>query len=374
MKKIELEIRTADPVYVQIERFLRRQILTGRIGPSEQLPSTNELVRQLQVNRASVIKAMAHLRAEGLIDRKPKRGTFVKSSVDRSVIGVLIGENLSDETSYFQRAVCKHLREELMSMQDRYWTYRVYDGLFGLDAQTDFRQSPMFQNLSADLRNYPFKGMIQVLGGLSGTQASYLAFNLPTVRLGPPYQGTSPEVIMDYYRFGRESVEFAVRRGLRKIFYLRAIYEVSGKTVDLDGVDDAVRALKLGAVETRQLHPAMIGGPHLEQAGYEQARALVEEWNARGENGWPEVLLISDDIAARGVARSLADHGGEAARKLMVLVMANKEIVHHYLVPVMRYEFSIKRVAHELLDVLWKRIVGEPLPDLPVKIEGNLRQ
>ncbi|MDD2708897.1 MAG: GntR family transcriptional regulator [Verrucomicrobiae bacterium] len=370
MKNIELSIQTADPVHVQIERFLRRQILAGELEPAEQLPSTDELVRQLHVNRASVIKAMARLQAEGLIERKPKRGTFVKSSVDKTVIGVLIGESLSDETSYFQRAVCKHLRSELMSMQDRYWTYRVYDGLFGMENQGDFRSLPMFQNLTNDLRNYPFKGMIQIMGGLSSAQASQLEFNLPTVRLGPPLQGAQAEVILDYHRFGREAVEYAVRHGAKKLVCLRGIYEASDYSLDLDGIGEAAKETGLPPVEIHQLQPSLIGGPHLEQAGYNQTRQLVDAWRT---NGWPDAMLISDDIAARGAVRALVEQEKEVAGRLLLVVMANEGIEHHYELPVARYEFSPETVAREMLRVLWKRIAGEPLDGAPVRIAGRLK-
>jgi GntR family transcriptional regulator len=64
--------------YRRIVTDLRDGVLTGRLEPDSQLPSENELAAEYQVSRPTVRRALALLRAEGLIVTKQGRGAFVR--------------------------------------------------------------------------------------------------------------------------------------------------------------------------------------------------------------------------------------------------------------------------------------------------------
>jgi GntR family transcriptional repressor for pyruvate dehydrogenase complex len=55
-------------------------IAEGRLKPGNRLPSERELVRQLEVSRASVREALRALGARGIIEVKPGSGSFVRGS------------------------------------------------------------------------------------------------------------------------------------------------------------------------------------------------------------------------------------------------------------------------------------------------------
>lgn len=67
------------PIYMQIQEALRRGIAQSVYKPGERLPSENELAKQFDTTRATVVHAMQGLIADGLINRVRGRGTFVKS-------------------------------------------------------------------------------------------------------------------------------------------------------------------------------------------------------------------------------------------------------------------------------------------------------
>jgi DNA-binding GntR family transcriptional regulator len=61
--------------YVQLAGLLRERIRAGKIGP--RIPSIMELADESELSAATVKRALALLRDEGLIYTVPGRGTFV---------------------------------------------------------------------------------------------------------------------------------------------------------------------------------------------------------------------------------------------------------------------------------------------------------
>ncbi len=68
------------PVYVQLADILRDQIRSGELAPRRPIPSIRTLQQAYDVSDGTVKKAVAVLRAEGLVRTVTGRGVFV---VDR---------------------------------------------------------------------------------------------------------------------------------------------------------------------------------------------------------------------------------------------------------------------------------------------------
>ena len=67
----KLELNTAEPVYVQIVSFVKRQIFTGAAEIGESLPSRRELAAILKINPNTVQKAFRLMQEEGIILTPP---------------------------------------------------------------------------------------------------------------------------------------------------------------------------------------------------------------------------------------------------------------------------------------------------------------
>jgi GntR family transcriptional regulator len=65
------------PVYLQIADELRAMIESGEIAPRHVLPSVNTLVQRYGVADQTVRKAVAVLKAEGLVHVVNGKGTYV---------------------------------------------------------------------------------------------------------------------------------------------------------------------------------------------------------------------------------------------------------------------------------------------------------
>ncbi len=77
--RIPLDRQNSQPLYEQIETYLRQGILSGSLPPNTRLPACRELARDLGVNRITVENAYSNLEADGLVFSRVGSGTYVLS-------------------------------------------------------------------------------------------------------------------------------------------------------------------------------------------------------------------------------------------------------------------------------------------------------
>lgn len=77
--KILLSNASPNPIYEQILRQVRAQILSGELKEGESLPSIRKLAQTLQISVITTKRAYDELEREGLIDTVGGKGTFVAS-------------------------------------------------------------------------------------------------------------------------------------------------------------------------------------------------------------------------------------------------------------------------------------------------------
>jgi GntR family transcriptional regulator len=79
------------PLYYQVMRTLKGQILEGELKPGERLPSEADLTLSFRVSRVVVRQALKMLEDEGLIVRVKGRGTFVSPDAGTDKVPCLSG-------------------------------------------------------------------------------------------------------------------------------------------------------------------------------------------------------------------------------------------------------------------------------------------
>jgi GntR family transcriptional regulator/MocR family aminotransferase len=75
--RIPLDRQNSQPLYLQIENYLRQGILTGSLAPETRLPACRQLAHDLGVNRITVENAYSGLEADGLVFARVGSGTYV---------------------------------------------------------------------------------------------------------------------------------------------------------------------------------------------------------------------------------------------------------------------------------------------------------
>ncbi|MFJ8453538.1 MocR-like pyridoxine biosynthesis transcription factor PdxR [Bacillus paramycoides] len=82
---IPLQLKSKTPIYLQIYKYIKREISQGTLPAGKRLPSHRNLALQLNVSRITVESAYQQLIAEGYVESKPKRGIFV-AEVDINIM------------------------------------------------------------------------------------------------------------------------------------------------------------------------------------------------------------------------------------------------------------------------------------------------
>src|SRR4029078_10728140 len=74
---VELDRESSEPLYRQIESFVRAAIDAGRLRPGQRIPSVRALAGQLGVGRLTVATAYEELASEGYLVGRMGFGTIV---------------------------------------------------------------------------------------------------------------------------------------------------------------------------------------------------------------------------------------------------------------------------------------------------------
>jgi GntR family transcriptional regulator len=83
--QIILSNSSKEPIYEQIARQIKEQIIRGELQPGEALPSIRNLARELQISVITTKRAYEELEREGFIEAVGGKGSFV-SGANRELI------------------------------------------------------------------------------------------------------------------------------------------------------------------------------------------------------------------------------------------------------------------------------------------------
>lgn len=89
---MNLESESSTALYIQLASYFRAQIESGALPPDSRLPSEIQLAEDHDISRGTVRHAMNILVTEGLVERVPGKGTFVRSGIPAptALIGAIL--------------------------------------------------------------------------------------------------------------------------------------------------------------------------------------------------------------------------------------------------------------------------------------------
>lgn len=74
---LEIDHHSGVPIYRQVIRQIRQQIMTDGLRQGDQLETVRDIAARLKVNPMTISKAYSFLEAEGLVERRRGIGLFV---------------------------------------------------------------------------------------------------------------------------------------------------------------------------------------------------------------------------------------------------------------------------------------------------------
>ena len=106
-----------EPIYAQITRQIKQQILSGALRPGDALPSIRLLAKELRISVITTKRAYDELEAEGCINTVAGKGCFVAEGND----GLLREAHLREIEDHMQEILrlarpCRLSTDDLIAM------------------------------------------------------------------------------------------------------------------------------------------------------------------------------------------------------------------------------------------------------------------
>lgn len=92
-----------DPVYLQIVRYFKEQIVNGVLEPGEEIPSRRELANRMKVNPNTAQRAYKEMEEQGLIYTEKNHPS--KITTDQYILGNVRNELLVEAVDMFVTSV-----------------------------------------------------------------------------------------------------------------------------------------------------------------------------------------------------------------------------------------------------------------------------
>lgn len=345
----------------RIERYYFKQILNGEMVSGTRMPSNRELAAHWGTSCSTVQRALNKLVAAGCIDRTPRRGTFVRHKANRAFLGILFGPSLINETASHYRLLNAALISELDS---EFLSCRSYDNL-GTSRLTEL--DTILAHLRADQKSFDFRGYVCVTSVPDTVPIDQL-IPLDAPRVMSDRNQPGNDIVFDYYDFGVEIVKTLYAQNAQRLCCM------GFPSVDNQLAFDAVRATAAacGLPDPIIYQPNVHPQPEIEVGAYHDTLAWLDQY--KDQTLLPDAIIISDDIAARGVIFALLNRGLRVPEDIRLGILGNEGVNIFYSAPVTRYDYPIRAVGKQLADLLKLRMANRPTPAEPIVIKGTLSE
>ena len=352
----------------QIATHMREMILSGQAPVGYKFPSNQELADQWQVASSSVHAAMTVLVKEGLVERTPKRGTFVtKRSENLTHVGIYLQDNIWQiPAAAFRRLLVAMLCErlKLRGIIPDIW----------IDSRSAAEQKTSWPDLVQAVNQRRIQGL--VLGSVEDEplQTWLSRLKIPTVACT-----VCPTPNTVYFASGAGlAARELVRQGCRSVGMIVPL----GMAVDendswgkASGINEFCRlATELGVVVRDEWvqHPTVLVQEHdAEQFGYTTMKRLL----AMPQR--PEGIFVTHDWVARGAVMAIMEDARDAVPERLKLVLhRNVEVGFLCPVPVTFLAHRVADMAEIVIRALDAQLRGEEVgtvmvsPTITVPVQG----
>lgn len=349
---------------------IRRRIESGILADGSRLPTTMAWAKALGVDHRILQAGLASLASQGLLERKQRVGTIVKTSPRKPCLLILIGwPRLSGRATYFS-ALCAEIKSQAAI---RGYRTEVFDNAFELLSADPALRAEAISTLRETIERLNPAGYIEVEFNLNRISELYPRYKKPTVVYGS--SGARYRVQWDHNQLFIAPLEYFHRKHRRKILFLRHQRRIN-PVIDLELFWNEVRSHRFLRAEIREIfsheNPAEDYEAQMEAAGYRLMKEIIADWRTRRRNYIPDCLLVNDDVMMKGVGLALVEERFHPPDGLLIVVLSNSAIERHYPVPVTRFLLRVEEAAQCLVEMLTARIARHDRIEAPKLLHGEV--
>lgn len=320
---MEFDRLNAPPLYRQVADHLKKRIAEGELREGEKLPPTAELAARYRVTLVTAQKSLKLLESQGLVERRRRTGTVVRSYAAANTVGILYPWGAA---TLYPRQFLERTAELAI---ERNFNIMVY-----------FQISPRLNTrLSYELRDDAATGKLKVL--LAPFAPNLNILNLE--ELGIPVLRAGAAGLDCWSRIG---MGYLYGCGYRKIKLLSRIAELQTSTAreafDAEYRGACEAAARFGVEFSRADHLCTGGGKV--EFGY---RAMINLFKS-GEKF--DAVFINHDILTPGAIMAIYASGREIPRDLGLLTHANAGETPLSPIPLSKLVYNPDGAIHALLD------------------------
>jgi len=341
----------------QLTDHVRQLVLRGEVQPGERLPTTQQLATLWSAPVPTVHQALTPLVKEGLLERTPRLGTFVRArrlQVQRVAI-YLSRDFLDNPQNAFGRALCAELQRLL---SDRSIATEAW-----LDTRPEEDQYDAWPELAQASAERRFDALL--VPGTDRDHALWLS-RLP-VPVAVLSSGNTPRrVTLQVRQIADLALRELARQGCRRVGVIGAVYP---RSPNADGTPHesvafweqfprTARALGMEWRPEWAIRPPefdYLAKTTFERFGYDAVQQL---WALPRP---PDGLVVYTDFAARGALLALLQRQVRIPEQLRLVLHRNAELGLLCPVPASFLEVRITEVAAALLTQIDRQIAGEEI-------------
>lgn len=317
-----------DPLYNQLAKYIRNDILAGDLLPGDKLPSTTVMCSTFDVAIDTVQKSLTILNEEGFIERIPKRGTFVTDRSGRESVCLMVGQKIfTNENLTVQAAIFSCFQQVALDAGIHVETKIILD-----DQSFDSKIARVEKDI--DLDRF---GLACVLS--SNTQLTNWLQN--TCRI--PFVQSSGSI--NIYNLGYRGINYLIEQGYKDIKVILGLQKEKTDNPAIEGILDAFndRGVDTGNgvfIETERSS---------EKAGYKKIHEMCNNGGIHAD-----CLFSLNDNITRGVILGLMEAGKKIPHDIGLLTHANKQLEILSPVSLTRLEIDPMEFANAMLKNCFK--------------------
>lgn len=321
-------IQTAAPLHLQIAEHLERRITGGELRDGERLPNTVELAAEYGVTPVTVQKSLQRLVELDLLERAPRRGTFVKPHQTANTVGLVFGYNPFRVQSMLYLRLLELFRSQAEAGKIN---LKVY-----FDTQENGSSRALYE-MRRDVASGKLKALIAI--DRSPELSDWLNQQQEIFWIEPLHT--------DSYRAVKTSIEYLLSRGYRRILM------VSMQPVELLYGDWAVyfqqeKAAMEAVVAGHDATAEIVRWGQSEIDGYREGKALFGD----SSRPRPDAIFVNHDVVCRGLLLALMEQGLKIPQDVALLTHANLGCEFASPVPLTRIAFDPAEMVANCLRLL----------------------